>query len=151
MSSFHTCGKGVVTWFGLALADQRVKPESRLFRSVLSVMYEKGSQNYWFHSIANLRTREKRLNVSLALIVCFLENISKKPCFMNRVGMFIFLPCTKIFQLMCSNVVTWKLFPGISCFWQFQVRFTWGWNLTYSSHPQGNNGVDKMVDILMNA
>lgn len=41
--------------------EQRVKPESRFFSPVLSVKYEKIFYNYWYHNIANLRTREKRL------------------------------------------------------------------------------------------
>lgn len=40
----------------------------------------------------------------LALIICVLENISKKPCFMNRNQMFVFLPCAEIFELMCNNM-----------------------------------------------
>lgn len=39
----------------------------------------------------------KKTDVSLALIICFLENISKKPCFMKRVRMFIFFHVRKFF------------------------------------------------------
>lgn len=136
-----------VEWLGLDWLRQSEGSNQSQGSLMLSIICGKRSYNSWCHTIANLRTRETRFTISCFHNLFFRKHI-QEAMLSGQIRIFIFLSCNKVFQLGCSTVVTWKTISGISCFWQFQV--TLGWNMTYSSHPQGNS-VGKVVETLINS